>query len=160
MEFIKNYRNFEDDTSLYYLMHNNKETSFSFSMEPLVLYRISEKTLTNSVDNAGQIAFLDDLHKFRKFTFKQEKHISTKLFLALIMWDTFLMKHRFNASKALDRKIRKKKINKILKSAQKYEDLKVYKDKYISFTKSEEVYLEHIKKSASDFIKGLEYEEN
>ena len=60
MSFIKQFRNFEDDTSLFYIFRHSKEACFTFVMDPLVLYRRSGNSLTTSVDNANQIRFLDD----------------------------------------------------------------------------------------------------
>ena len=151
MEYIKQFRNFEDDTSLYYILCNNKEAVFSFCMQPLIIYRRSGDSLTTSVDSASQIIFLDDLYRFRRYTLKNEKHLPTKLFIALSVWHYFLMKHRFNASKTLYKKIKchidKKRIG-LGKENPKFIN---YKRKMELFIQDEEQYLKQLKANSKDF---------
>lgn len=153
MEFIKRYRNFEDDTSLYYILRNNSEASFSFCMEPLMIYRRSGTSLTTSVDNANQIRFLDDLYSFRKLTLKNERHLPTKIFLLLIVWDAFLMKHRFDASNSLDRKIRRWINNRRISQGKNISGYKEQCNIINSFILNEEQYLKRMKENSDSFVK-------
>ena len=155
MEFIKQYRNFEDDTSLYYILNNNNEVSFSFCMEPLIIYRRAETSLTTSVDNANQIRFLDDLYNFRKLTLKNERHLLTKLFLALIVWDVFLMKHRFNASNSLDRKLRQWINDRRIKNGRNNPSFNEQSDKIHSFVLKEEEYTKYLREKSLKFYEVL-----
>lgn len=155
MEYIKNFRNFEDDTSLYYILKHNKEAYYNFNMSPLVLYRREENSLTKIVNTSSQIAFLDDLYVFRKHTFKNEKNIIIKIFLALLVWDNFLMKHRFSASNCLDRKIKRKIYHNINDKVIKDNKYGYCIENYNSLVKRESIYLNEIQKSAHDFIEGM-----
>lgn len=158
MEFIKQYRNFEDDTSLYYILKNDKKVSFSFCMEPLVIYRKSGTSLTTSVDNANQIRFLDDLYKFRRLTLKEEKHLLTKLFLLLIVWDVFLMKHRFNASNSFDRKLRKWINSKRIKAGKNKVCFNDQRENIYSFLAKEEEYIKCLRENGAKFYEFLNVE--
>ena len=155
MEFIKQYRNFEDDTSLYYILKNNKNVTFSFRMEPFLLYRRSGTELTTSTNNASQILFLDDLYRFRRLTLKNEKNIPTKIFLVLSVWHHFLIKHRFDASNTMYKKIKHKievhRVNKGMKDL----EYKIYQDKLNEFVKNEDSYLKTIKKISEIFLTGV-----
>ena len=155
MEYIKNYRNFEDDTSFYYVLKNNQDVTFRFVMTPIVLYRREEKSLTKMVDTTSQIAFLDDLYRFRKETFKREKNIFVKILLGLMLWENFLMKHRFEASKCLARKITKiieQRNDKIIK---KSEELSEYLTLYNEMIERESGHLKKIQTCAQDFLKTM-----
>ena len=155
MEYIKNYRNFEDDTSFYYVLKNNQDVTFRFVMTPIVLYRREEKSLTKMVDTTSQIAFLDDLYRFRKETFKREKNIFVKILLGLMLWENFLIKHRFDASKCLARKITKiieQRNDKIIK---KSEELSEYLTLYNEMIERESGHLKKIQTCAQDFLKTM-----
>lgn len=154
MDFICNYTNFEDDTSLYFILKNNKKIKFKFVNEPLVLYRRSEKSITKVVGSASQILFLDDLYIFKKYMFKHEKNIFVKSFLLMMVWECFLMKHRFSASKCLNRKIKKLIQNYIVKRARKMNNYNEYMDLCNEKIQQQSVYLEEIQKSAKEFIKN------
>lgn len=153
LEYIKKFRNFEDDTSLFYILTHNKATYFNFDMAPLVLYRREDKSLTKIVNSPGQIAFLDDLYVFRKHTLKNEKNILVKMILVLIVWDNFLMKHRFAAERCLDRKI-KCWINNYTKKKvlndKKYEYDRI---KYDLLIENESNYLKLIKDKTIEFYR-------
>lgn len=156
MEYIKNYRNFEDDTSFYYVLRNNKDVKFRFVMTPIVLYRREEKSLTKMVDTSSQIAFLDDLYRYRKETFRKEKNIFVKIYLYMMLWDNFLMKHRFDASRCIDRKI-KKAIEQIQnKKIQKDSQLMEYLENYKRIIARENEHLKLIQKNAMIFLKESE----
>lgn len=154
MEFIKQYKNYEDDTSLYFILTNNSDVSFAFHMEPFLIYRRSGDSLTTSVDNSSQIMFLDDLYRFRKHTLKSEKHLLTKIFIVFIVWDAFLMKHRFSASKSLSRKIRKHINDKRIKWGKNSPCFQEQCDKIRLFLSNEERYLKYLKKNSDDFMKA------
>lgn len=155
MEFIRQYRNFEDDTSLYYILRNNSNVSFTFCMEPFLIYRRSGISLTTSVDNANQIQFLDDLYRFRKLTLKNERHLPTKIFLLLIVWDAFLMKHRFNSSNSLDRRIKKWINMKRIKKGKISPGFDEQQHMISSFVLKEGQYLKQLKENSDVFIKSL-----
>jgi len=155
MEYIKNYKNFEDDTSFYYVLKNDKNVKFQFGMTPIILYRREGKSLTQKVDTTSQIAFLDDLYRFRKETFKREKNIFVKILLGLMLWENFLMKHRFDASKCLARKITKiieQRNDKIIK---KSEELSEYLTLYNEMIERESGHLKKIQTCAQDFLKTM-----
>ena len=158
MEYIKNYRNFEDDTSLYYVLKNNQDVTFRFVMTPIILYRREEKSLTKMVDTTSQIAFLDDLYRFRKETFKREKNIFVKILLGLMLWDNFLMKHRFDASKCLDRKIKRLIEQRNDINIKKNKELSEYLAMYNKTIKRETDYLKEIQNYAIDFLKNSAFE--
>lgn len=125
LKFIREYTQFEDDTSIWYAFKNNSNMTLNFVKEPLVLYRIHDKSLSNGVESIHQIHFLDDLYKFKKCMLKNEKNLFTKMHLILAVWDTFLMKHRFAADHCLHRKMflnRKNKIKHKLERNEKYRE--------------------------------------
>lgn len=156
MEYIKNYRNFEDDTSFYYVLRNNKDVKFRFVMTPLVLYRREENSLTKMIDTASQISFLDDLYKFKKEAFKNENNVFFKVFLWCILWDTFLMKHRFDASKCIDRRIIKYIEQRQSKKVQKDSQLTEYLENYKRIVERENEYLNLIQNNAMIFLEENE----
>lgn len=100
-EFVREYSQFEDDTSLYCIFKKNKNMVLDFIIEPMILYRVHNKSLSNGEESINQIKFLDDLHKFKVYAMKEEKNIIVKLFLCLFVFDTFRMKHRFSSKKSL-----------------------------------------------------------
>lgn len=155
MEFIKQYKNYEDDTSLYYILKNNSNVSFTFWMEPFVIYRRSGSSLTTSVDNANQIRFLDDLYSFRKLTLKNEQHLPTKIFLLMIVWDAFLMKHRFNASNSFARKIRKWINNRRIKRGKNSSCFNEQCNIIHLFLLKEEQYLKRLREDSEAFVKTM-----
>lgn len=152
MEYIKKYRNFEDDTSLYYILRNNNEAVFSFRMDPFIIYRRSGNSLTTSVDNSSQIVFLDDLYRFRKYTLKEERHLPTKVFIALSVWHYFLMKHRFNASKTLYKKIKAYIEKKRIETGKGNPEFMEYKRKIELFIRDEIQYLRQLKANSITFL--------
>lgn len=154
MDYMRTYRNFEDNTSLYYVLKNNKNVKFRFVMTPIVLYRREENSLTKMVDTTSQIAFLDDLYRFRKETFKNEKNFFVKVFLAFILWDGFLMKHRFDSSKCINRKITKMIENIQNKIVQKDSELQEYLVQYEKIVERENEHLKTIQNNASHFLKN------
>ncbi len=158
MEYIRNYKNFEDDTSFYYVLKNNQDVTFQFVMTPIVLYRREKKSLTRMVDTTSQIAFLDDLYRFRKETFKKENHLLIKIFLGLILWDNFLMKHRFDASKCIDRKIKKLIQSRNSWLIQKDKQLQEYLIQYDEIVVRENNHLKKIQDKAKDFFNHIEDE--
>lgn len=155
MEYIKQFRNFEDDTSLYYILRNNKETIFSFRMDPFIIYRKAGNSLTTSVDNANQIKFMDDLYRFRRCILKDEKHVPTKLFMVLSVWHHFLMKHRFDASKSLYKKTKDYIEKRRIKAGKKNPEFMDYKKKIELFIQDETQYLEQLKANSIAFLKRM-----
>ena len=144
LKFIRDYTQFEDDTSIWYAFKNNPNMTLNYVKEPFVLYRVHNKSLSNGVTSVHQIQFLDDLHKFKKYMLKSEKNMFTKMFLLFAAWDTFLMKHRFATNYSLCRKLvlnRTKKINRKLENNEEYREF----CKYLEIKcKSEKQYLENI----------------
>ena len=108
-EFISQYRNYEDDPYLYYILKNNPKAKFVYHSIPMQLYRQSDNALTSGIPSIHQILFLDDMHKFRKLLLFEEKNFFFKMFRFFEVIDSFLMKHRFDASKCIDRVIIKNK---------------------------------------------------
>ena len=155
MSYIKNYRNFEDDTSLFYILKHNKKALFNFDKSPLVLYRRGETSLTKITNSSSQIAFLDDLYVFRKHTLKCEKNIFVKLFLFLIVWDNFLMKHRFAAENCLDRKIKRRINNRIKNKVLHNREYQFNQEEYVKLIKQESKYLNEIKEAANEFMNTI-----
>ena len=156
MEFIKQYRNFEDDTSLYYILRNNRKVKFVFKIEPLVIYRKSGESLTTSVDNSNQIKFLDDLYKFRKLTMKEEKNVIIKIFLLLSVWHHFLIKHRFDASRTLYKRIKNHIEKKRIKTGMRHLSFTEYNESIHLFLQEEKQYLIQMKSNSDAFIKYLQ----
>ena len=104
LEFVKEYIQFEDDTSLFYILKNNMNMTIDFYLEPMILYRVHDRSLSNGVESAHQIKFLDDLHRFKRCLLHSEKNIFIKIIIFLVVCDTFRMKHRFSAKKSLYRR--------------------------------------------------------
>lgn len=145
LKYIQQFKNFEDDTSFYYILRNNHRSFFSFYMSPIFLYRKNGQSLTTSVDNSNQIRFLDDLYSFRKQTFKDERHIGTKLIIGMRIWDAFLMKHRFDATKSMYRKVRKCWDNVIQRRGYKNDSYLHYRSQMELFIQTENCYLNEIR---------------
>lgn len=152
MSFIKQFRNFEDDTSLFYIFRHNNKAFFSFVMEPLVLYRRSGTSLTTSVDNSNQIRFLDDLHLFRKIKFRYENNIFYKLVLFFMVKDSFLMKHRFGIDGSLYRKFLSHTNDKAISKANN-DTITSLINEYKNILKEESLFLKKIKDKSDDFVK-------
>lgn len=145
LEYICQYRNYEDDTSFYYILKHNKKVKFSFVMQPLVLYRKSKGSLLTSVDTFHQIRFLDDLYMFKKQLFLEETNIIIKLFLLLGVWHCFLMKHRFDAKKTLYMRIVDIINSTIAKKAREREDYLDYRKQLSNCLVKENDYILRIK---------------
>ena len=160
LDFLEEFSQFEDDTSLYYVLKNNINMRMSFLLEPLVLYRVHDRSLSNGGESIHQIHFLDDLHKFKKYMFKNEVHLGIKLFLFFALWDTFLMKHRFDASKCIHRKLRKKCEKKVLEYTEKSEEYSLFKKQIDEFISEEIRHRDNIKTVVRSFlsISGLHLE--
>ncbi len=80
LKFVEKFTQFEDDPSIWFIFRTNRNIKLSFSMEPIVLYRVHNKSLSNGGESIHQIHFLDDLCKFKKIMLKTEKNIGTKFF--------------------------------------------------------------------------------
>lgn len=154
LEFVEKYTQFEDDTSLYHVIKNNVQMKMKFIIDPLVLYRVHNKSLSNGGVSAHQIEFLDDLHKFKKQMLKNEDNIFVKLYLLLCVWDTFLMKHRFRADNCLHRKIRKYWINKNISEARSTLDYDYTLKRINKICNDEQVYVELIMKNSQKYYSG------
>lgn len=143
---------------LYYILKNNGKTKFTFKMKPLVIYRRSGTSLTTSTDNANQIRFLDDLYVFRKYMLRKERNLFAKLFLSFIVWESFLMKHRFDASKSISRVVgRYIQCKHMLKGRKKtaYQESLEIVDNYLN---KETYYVNYLKERCAHFMKEIEYD--
>lgn len=156
LKFMEKFKNFEDDTSLYYIFKHNTNTKFTFSNEPLILYRKSETALTQSVGNPGQILFLDDLYKFRKITLKNEKNLFTKLILLFSCYHAFKLVHRFSGQRTIYKKMVIRNRNKLLNKVNRYKDFSKVKEECASFISTENHYIQEIKKRSDFFFKSFE----
>ncbi len=157
LKFIKNYKNFEDDPSLYFFLSNNKGIHFKYIDSSLILHRLSDAALSSGVPSVHQLQFLDDLHNFHKYMFKNERNVAFIIIRGMILWDTFLMKHRFGIDKTLGRKYVKyyqKKFVKELHRDPTYIDIIEHIKKII---KREDEYLLEIKERATDFLSTVDY---
>ena len=144
LKFIREYTQFEDDTSIWYAFKNNPNMTLNFVKEPLVLYRIHDKSLSNGVESIHQIHFLDDLHKFKKCMLNNEKNLLTKMHLSLAVWDTFLMKHRFSADHCLHRKMLSNRTKNIKHKLENNEDYRKFHKGLEMKCNSEKRYLKAI----------------
>ncbi|MDY4992765.1 MAG: glycosyltransferase family 2 protein [Succinivibrio sp.] len=109
LEFLSQFKQFEDDTTLYYIIKNNPEITLKFIDKPIVLYRIHDKSLSNGMTSVAQLHFISDLYKFRKYEFLHEKNICTKWILFWMLKDLFLMKHLFDIGNSKYCRMKKKK---------------------------------------------------
>jgi len=66
LEFLRNFTQFEDDTTIWFIFKNNPNIKLKYFLTPLVLYRIQDKSLSNGLESIHQIQFLDDLHNLKK----------------------------------------------------------------------------------------------
>lgn len=156
LNFMEKFRNFEDDTSLYYIFKHNPKTKFTFSNEPLILYRKSGTALTQSVGNPGQILFLDDLYKFRKITLKNEKKLFTKIILLFSCFHSFMLVHRFSGQNTIYKKMVVRNRDKVLNEAKRYADFSKVKEECTNFISNENLYIQEIKKRSDSFFKSIE----
>lgn len=154
IDFISKFNQFEDDTSIWYIFKNNKDIKLKFINEPLVLYRVHNKSLSNGITSVNQIHFLDDLHKFKKILFKQEKNLIIKFILFFAVWDTFLMKHRFSADNSIFRKIYLNRLNCIKNKAKKTKNFHDFENKINELCDIERKYL------ATISFNGITYYQN
>ena len=60
------------------MFKHNSDMIMNFVLEPMILYRIHDKALSHGEESSANIKFLDDLHKFRKYTFANEKNLYIK----------------------------------------------------------------------------------
>lgn len=155
LNFMEQFKNFEDDTSLYYIFSHNSNAYFTFSNEPLILYRKSESALTQSVGNPGQILFLDDLYKFRKITLKHEKNLVTKLTLLFSCFHSFKLAHRFSGQRTIYKKMVVKNRNKVLNEVKRYKGFSKVQQECFEFIENENLYIQEIKKRSDSFLKSL-----
>lgn len=151
--FVKEYTQFEDDTTLYAIFKKNKDMRLEIFLEPMILYRVHENSLSNGKENASQIKFLDDLHKFKKVLFKQERNILIKLILMTDLFDTFRMKHRFDTKKSVHRMIENYYMNKRKKKAESYDEYGNYKIAIDEYKEREVRHLDYIYEKAIEFEK-------
>lgn len=154
LKFMEQFRNFEDDTSLYYIFKHNPNAKFTFSNEPLILYRKSATALTQSVGNLGQLLFLDDLYKFRKITLKNEKNLFTKLILLFSCYHSFKLVHRFSGQRTIYKKMVVRNRNKVLNDANKYKIFSKVKEECAEFISNENHYFQDIKKRSDSFLQS------
>lgn len=156
LDFIQMNRNFEDDPYLWHILKNDSNVKFEYVMEPCVLYRRSDTALSSGIPSVGQLTFLDDLHRFRKYMLKHEEYLPTKFMLLLVTWDTFLMKHRFSGDHTLIRKYRNWIYNcnaKKVKRSNGYNDSisTVY-----AVIEREQNYLDYISSQSKKFLGDLD----
>lgn len=133
-EFVRCFTQFEDDTSLYHIFKNNNKMIMDFVLEPMILYRIHNQSLSNGEESIGTIKFADDLHKFRKYLFKKEKNPFVKLVVGFAICDTFRMKHRFAANISMFRVVANhyaKKRKKSIEQQKEYFDYKIRMEKVL-----------------------------
>ncbi len=154
LKFMEQFRNFEDDTSLYYIFKHNPNVKFTFSDEPLILYRKSETALTQSVGTPGQILFLDDLYKFRKITLKNEKNLITKLILLFSCYHSFKMAHRFSGQRTIYKKMVVRNRNKVSNKVNRYKYFSKVKEECAKFISNENRYIQKIKKRKEVFFQS------
>lgn len=152
LKFVEEFTQFEDDTSLYYVLKHNTQMKMKFIIEPLVLYRVHNKSLSNGGVSVHQINFLDDLHNFKKHMLNNERSVFVKAYLFLCVWDTFLMKHRFSADNCIHRRIRKIWIDKNIKDAKSVSNYKATYQKIIDTCSKEQAYVEKINKNSKVYF--------
>lgn len=152
LKFVEKFTQFEDDTSLYYVLKHNTQMKMKFIIEPLVLYRVHNKSLSNGGVSVHQINFLDDLHNFKKHMLNNERNIFVKAYLFLCVWDTFLMKHRFSAVNCIHRRIRKIWIDKNIKDAKSVSNYKATYQKVIDTCSKEQAYVKKINKNSKVYF--------
>lgn len=158
LKYMEQYTNFEDDTSLYYILTHNPKTNFSYSYEPFIIYRRSNSALTQSIDNSPQIRFMEDLYKFRSDTFKKEKNLPTKFILFFSLLHAFLMIHRFDTRHTVFKRMVIRNQNKIIKKVSNYNQSLELKKKCESYINNENNYITFLKRNATNFLKDYAVE--
>lgn len=155
--FVKKFTQFEDDTSLYFMFKNNCKMRLDFVLEPMILYRVHNNSLSNGVESVAQIKFLDDLHSFKVYVMKSEKNIGIKIVLVFAVLDTFRMKHRFGVKRSLYRLIANKCALKRRKLAEKNQiNYQRYLSQVKNYVDEQDFFLQEIKKNARRFVEKLE----
>lgn len=154
--FVKCFNQFEDDTSLYHIFKNNSEMIMDFVLEPMILYRIHNKSLSNGEESIGTIKFADDLHKFRKYLFKKEKNLFVKLVLGFAICDTFRMKHRFAANISMFRVVANHYAKKRKKSVEQQKEYLDYKIRMEKVLEQQIAHMKYIEKQTQEYF--AEYE--
>lgn len=150
--FVRNFTQFEDDTSLYYIFKNNNKMIMNFELEPMILYRVHNKSLSNGEESIANIKFLDDLHKFKKYLFKEEKRPLVKLIISFIMFDTFRMKHRFSIDISMSKMITNYYAKKTKKYVETHKDFFEYKNRMQKMMEKETEHLKYIEQSTYEYL--------
>lgn len=152
LEFLRNFTQFEDDTTIWFIFKNNPNIKLKYFLTPLVLYRIQDKSLSNGLESIHQIQFLDDLHNLKKIMFKSSCSFCSKFFLMSAVWETFLMKHRFAADNCLHRKIFTHHRNRIRRRLENDEKFSIFLNQLDLLCKRETLYLKKIIESSKEFF--------
>lgn len=154
-EFVRQFTHFQDDTSLYYMFKHNSDMIMNFVLEPMILYRIHDKALSHGEESSANIKFLDDLHKFRKYTFANEKNLYIKMIIFFQIIDTFRMKHRFATKLSIYKKIIKHYEKKRKNLVEKNKDFLKYKSKMEKYMDIESEHLRLIEENAKKYLERM-----
>lgn len=151
-EFVRKFNQFEDDTSLYYMFKNNNDMKMKFVLEPMVLYRVHNKSLSNGVESIANIKFLDDLHKFKKYVLKNESNLGVKIILIFAIIDTFRMKHRFDTKVSFYRNIVNYYAKKRKKDVEKCKEFSEYKIRMQRIMDNEKKHLNVLEQNSQKYF--------
>lgn len=155
LEFVQRYTQFEDDTSLFYILKNNVNMIIDFYLEPMILYRVHDGALSNGVESAYQMKFIDDLHRFKRYLLHSEKNIFIKIILLLVVYDTFRMKHRFSAKKSMYWGFYNKCEHKRRKAVDNLSGYNEYVEKMNIISENEMKHIKLMNECANEFRKSL-----
>lgn len=155
LDFVKRFSVFEDDTSIYSIFKNNSNMVLRFFSEPLVLYRVHKKSISNGLENYHQIKFMDDLHNYRKILIKNERNLLLILYLFLACVDSFLRKHRFSSNNSFLIKLEKYLFNKRKNKALSYNNYQSYVKNFNEVVIKENKHIRFLIEKAQDFKKRI-----
>lgn len=151
---MSEYIMFEDDTSLLYIMRSNKRMTLNYILEPMILYRVHDMSLSNGRTSASQICFLDDYHRFKKYIWKTTRTAWGKTFATTAVILSFLQKHRFSIRKTLCIKIMKSINDRNKRRAYRNKEFVTFKKEYDELVKKQNEYIDYINDEAKLFRKG------
>ena len=154
LDFVKKFVVFEDDPSIFYILRDNNMMKMKYLLEPFVLYRVHNKSVSNGVTSISQLKFLDDLHMYNKYVLRNERNIFVKAYLLFETMESFLMKHRFSANNCPNRIVAKRLYKTREKKSQNSPSFSEFIDRIEDIKCKENDYLNLIYKRANSF--GIE----
>lgn len=83
--FVNDFKYFEDDPRWYMFIKLNKDIKIKFMIEPLIIYRMHDQSISHISKNPKSKQFMDEVKKLRKKYYEDEKSPLIKVYLIMQM---------------------------------------------------------------------------